>query len=123
MAEAWNAKWISYVYDPRQDLGVFAFRRRFTVAAPPKGFRCGIGGWKVRVSADNRYRLYCNGKLVGRGPQRGDERHWFYETIDLEPYLVTGENELVALVWNFGWLAPMAQHTVRTDVVHVRTCL
>ena len=117
MAEAWNAKWISYVYDPRQDLGVFAFRRRFTVAAPPKGFRCGVGGWKVRVSADNRYRLYCNGKLVGRGPQRGDERHWFYETIDLEPYLVTGENELVALVWNFGWLAPMAQHTVRTAFV------
>ena len=105
------------MYDPRQDLGVFAFRRRFTVTAPPKGFRCGVGGWKVRVSADNRYRLYCNGKLVGRGPQRGDERHWFYETIDLEPYLVTGENELVALVWNFGWLAPMAQHTVRTAFV------
>ncbi len=30
MAEAWNAKWISFAYDPRQDLGVFAFRRAFS---------------------------------------------------------------------------------------------
>ncbi len=105
MAEAWNAKWISYAYDPRQDLGVFAFRRRFASAS------------SIRVSADNRYKLYCNGQLVGMGPQRGDERHWFYETYDLTPFLVEGENELVALVWNFGWMAPMAQHTVRTGFV------
>lgn len=105
MAEAWNAKWISFAYDPRQDLGVFAFRRRFFRAS------------QIRVSADNRYKLYCNGKLVGMGPQRGDERHWFYETYDLTPFLVDGENELIALVWNFGWMAPMAQHTVRTGFV------
>ncbi|MCC7435431.1 MAG: family 78 glycoside hydrolase catalytic domain [Methanoregulaceae archaeon] len=105
MAEAWNAKWISYAYDPRQDLGVFAFRRRFSHAS------------QIRVSADNRYKLYCNGKLVGMGPQRGDARHWFYETYDLTPFLVDGENELIALVWNFGWMAPMAQHTVRTGFV------
>jgi len=105
MAEAWNAKWISYAYDPRQDLGVFAFRRRFDRASV------------IRVSADNRYKLYCNGKLVGMGPQRGDAQHWFYDTYDLTPFLCDGENELVALVWNFGWMAPMAQHTVRTGFV------
>ncbi len=121
MAEAWNAKWISYAYDPRQDLGVFSFRRVFEFTPPLRECDVSRGGGRgvgcIRVSADNRYKLYCNGRLVGTGPQRGDERHWFYDTYDLAPYMVDGENELVALVWNFGWLAPMAQHTVRTAFV------
>jgi len=71
----------------------------------------------VRVSADQRYKLFVDGKPVARGPQRGDERHWYFDTIDLGPYLVAGENEVQALVWNFGRLAPMAQHTVRTAFV------
>ncbi len=106
---AWNAKWISYAYDPRQDLGVFAFRRRFHAS---RG-----GERRIRVSADNRYKLYCNGNLVGMGPQRGDERHWFYETYDLAPFIQEGDNWLLALVWNFGRWAPMAQHSARTGFV------
>lgn len=102
MAEAWNAKWIGYDYDPREDLGIFEFRRTFA------------GGEKarIRVSADQRYKLFLNGELIGFGPQRGDLQHWFYETYDLDP--PDGENELTALVWNFGRLAPMAQHSART---------
>lgn len=71
----------------------------------------------MRVSADQRYKLFVDGKPVARGPQRGDERHWHYDTLDLGPYLVAGENEIQALVWSFGRLAPMAQHTVRTAFV------
>ncbi len=37
----------------------------------------------VHVSADAEYILYCNGKLVGRGPAKGDIRHQFYDTYDL----------------------------------------
>ena len=120
---AWDASWISLAYNPREDLGVFAFRRVFAapslsdVRANGEGGGGGVSGLPIRVSADNRYKLYCNGRLVGMGPQRGDERHWFYETYDLAPFLVEGDNELVALVWNFGWMAPMAQHTVRTAFV------
>lgn len=105
----WNAKWIGYTYDT-QDLGVFAFRRTLRVDAVPAEL-------PVKVSADNRYKLYVNGAMVAFGPQRGDERHWFYDHFDLASYLREGENEIVALVWNFGWLAPMAQHTVRTGFV------
>lgn len=71
----------------------------------------------VRLSADQRYKLFVNEQPVARGPQRGDERHWHFEEVDLAPYLVAGENELLAVVWNFGRLAPMAQHTVRTAFV------
>jgi alpha-L-rhamnosidase len=110
MSPHWSAKWISYAYDPRQDLGVFAFRNRLNVTTAPNQLL-------VRVSADNRYKLYVNGHMVSFGPQRGDQRHWFYETVDLAPWLQEGENWIAALVWNFGWMAPMAQHTVRTGFV------
>jgi hypothetical protein len=69
---------------------------------------------EVRVSADQRYKLYVGRTLVSFGPQRGDLEHWFYETVDLAPYLKPGENLVWALVWNFGWLAPVAQMTMRT---------
>lgn len=106
----WDAKWVGYRYDPREDLGVFAFRNVLTLDAVPEDL-------KVRISADNRFKLYVNGIMVAFGPQRGDERHWFFDEIDLAPHLRSGENVIVALVWNFGWLAPMAQHTVRTAFV------
>jgi hypothetical protein len=104
---SWRAQWISYAYDPRQDLGVFAFRNRLNLESPPEHLL-------VRVSADQRYKLLLNGELVWFGPQRGDLEHWFYDWIDLGPLLKAGENTLVALVWNFGWMAPMAQVSLRT---------
>lgn len=107
MPSVWTAKWISYVYDPQEDLGVFEFQRVFQ---SKKG-----GPVAIRISADQRYKLYLNGKLVGFGPQRGDLQHWFYESYDLETQV--GENELVAVVWNFGYLSPMAQISARTAFV------
>jgi len=110
MPVQWNAKWVSYVYDPRQDFGAFVFRNRLNVDAIPNSLL-------AKVSADNRYKLYINGEMVSFGPQRGDSLHWFYETIDLSEKLKKGENEIVAVVWNFGWLSPMAQVSTRTAFV------
>lgn len=109
-SEQWGAKWIGPAYDPRKDLGVFCFRRKIELDSVPSEF-C------VRVSADNRYKLYVNEQLVEFGPQRGDALHWFYETVDLGPYLKPGANTIWALVWNFGYMAPMAQISVRTGFV------
>ena len=44
----------------------------------------------VHVSADNRYRLFVNGKSVSWGPARGDLNHWRFETVDLAPFLKEG---------------------------------
>ncbi|HTQ12022.1 MAG TPA: hypothetical protein VMI31_18310, partial [Fimbriimonadaceae bacterium] len=103
----WNESWISPADHPDGDLGVFAFRNVLKLPNKPDHRL-------VKVSADNRYKLYVNGVMVAFGPQRGTAQHWFYDEIDLAPYLKPGENEIIALVWNFGWLAPMAQHSVRT---------
>ncbi len=109
MALAWKARWISYGQHPADDLGVFLFRKKFQSARGSK--------LTVMVSADQRYRLYVNGHIVGGGPQRGDLQYWFFETYDIGGHLVYGENTIVAVVWNFGRYAPMAQHTYRTAFV------
>lgn len=68
----------------------------------------------VRVSADNRFILYVNGRRVGDGPARGDLTHWRYERYDIAPFLKAGHNMIAATVWNFGVYAPIAQFSDRT---------
>lgn len=47
---------------------------------------------QIRISADTKYKLYVNGRLVEVGPSRGDRQVWFYDTVDLLPYLSEGAN-------------------------------
>ena len=53
--------------------------------------------FQVFVSGDNRYKLYVNKQLVSIGPARSDLRHWNYATVDLAPYLRTGNNIVAAV--------------------------
>ncbi len=62
---------------------------------------------RVHVSADERYRFFVDGHDVGRGPERGSDQIWFYETYDLS--LEAGEHVFTALVWRLGALGPLAQ--------------
>jgi len=52
----------------------------------------------IKVSADSRYRLYVNGKSVSFGPCKGDGQVWYYETVDIAPFLKEGNNVLSAKV-------------------------
>lgn len=90
-----TADWIMHPTAPKHEHAVVLFRRAMTLAQQPQRF-------VVHVTADNQYRLFVNGRVVGRGPARGDLGHWFYETYDLAPYLTTGRNVLAAEVVNFG---------------------
>ncbi len=92
---------------PLREPIVLHFRRMVAFTAVPSTYI-------VRVSADNRFILYVNGKRVGDGPARGDLTHWRYETFDLAPYLKTGDNAITATVWNFGVYAATAQFSDRT---------
>ncbi len=62
---------------------------------------------RVHVSADERYAFYVDGQCIGRGPERGSDRIWFYETYDLA--LLAGPHQFVAMVWQLGDVAPLAQ--------------
>jgi hypothetical protein len=106
----WKAQWISDQSAAPMGPGVYHFRKSFDLDAKPDAFR-------VKVSADNRYRLFVNGVEVSSGPARGDLMHWRYETIDIAPYLKAGSNVIAALVWNMGEFRPAAQITLRSAFV------
>ncbi len=91
----WNSQWITHPDIDKTAYNLIHFRNTFTIEAVPKTF-------VVHVSGDNRYRLYVNGHEVGYGPQLGDIRHWRYETFDLAPLLIKGENTIAAEVMNWG---------------------
>jgi alpha-L-rhamnosidase len=103
----WKASWITHPTAPLRDPIVLHFRRSLDLQTAPASY-------VVRVSADNRFILYVNGKRVGDGPARGDLTHWRYEKFDLAPLLHAGSNLITATVWNFGVYAPIAQVTDRT---------
>ncbi len=103
----WKASWISHPTVPLKDVAVLHFRRALTLDKPPASY-------PVRVSADNRFVLYVNGRRAGDGPARGDLGHWRYEVLDLAPLLKPGANLITATVWNFAIYAPVAQFTDRT---------
>lgn len=106
----WNASWITCPDVPQKDYGVFHFRKKITLDAIPDSF-------VINVSADNRYRLFVNGESVCFGPARGDLTNWYFETIDIAPYLKAGDNIIAAVVWNMGVHAPVAQISNQTAFV------
>ena len=103
----WKALWITHPTAPLREPVVLHFRRTLSLPAAPASY-------VVRVSADNRFVLYVNGRRVGDGPARGDLTHWRFERYDLAPLLKSGQNLITATVWNFGVYAPIAQMTDRT---------
>lgn len=103
----WHAGWITHPTAPLREPIVLHFKCALTLAAVPQSY-------VVRVSADNRFLLYVNGKRVGDGPARGDLTHWRYERFDLAPLLKAGDNLITATVWNWGVYAAVAQFTDRT---------
>ncbi|MDR1555507.1 MAG: glycoside hydrolase [Tannerellaceae bacterium] len=98
----WQACWISLPGEPANVYGVYHFRKSFELTEAP-------GRFVVHVSADNRYKLYVNGRFVSLGPARGDIYNWNFETLDLAPFLKKGVNTLAAVVWNYAEQKPVAQ--------------
>ncbi len=110
VTRVWTAQWIDVAGAPKQDYGVYHFRRTFDLPSKPDHF-------PIYVSGDNRYQLFVNGKLSSWGPARGDLTHWRYETVDIAPHLHQGKNALAAVVWNDGQYRAVAQITNQTGFV------
>lgn len=104
----WSANWIAMPGQTGTEYGIYYFRKNITLDVTPSTF-------KVYVSADNRYKLYVNEQLVSSGPARGDMYSWYYEIVDLAPYLKKGKNTIAALVFNEGEFRPVAQISFRTS--------
>ncbi|MES2061629.1 MAG: alpha-L-rhamnosidase N-terminal domain-containing protein [Bacteroidota bacterium] len=110
LRKQWKAQWITVPNEPNNGYGVYHFRKSVNLPTKPAKF-------VIHISADNRYKLYINEKLVSMGPARGDTYYWNYETIDIAPYLDAGKNTVAALVWNDGDTRPEAQISERTAFI------
>lgn len=106
----WSAHWIDVPGEQSNGYGVYLFRKQLDLAAKP-------GSFVVHVSADNRYKLFVNEKLVSLGPARGDLEHWNYETVDIASFLQAGRNIIAAKVWNEAEWRPEAQISLRTGFI------
>ena len=103
----WSASWITMPGKTGREYGVYHFRKNIDLPQAPAHF-------PIRVSADNRYRLYVNGKEVGYGPAQGAPQCWVYDSYDIGPLLQAGKNTVAATVWNYGEKGPWVQMSVKT---------
>ncbi|MHC9537107.1 alpha-L-rhamnosidase-related protein [Dellaglioa sp. BT-FLS60] len=46
----------------------------------------------IKISADSRYKIYVNQQLVEVGPSKGDPQCWYFDQMDISPYLMIGAN-------------------------------
>lgn len=103
LIKKWDARWITVPSaHSSNDYGVYNFRKKLVMDTIPERYI-------INVSADNRYKLYVNGKYVICGPSRSDIFNWRFETVDIAPYLIKGMNIVAAVVWDYGRFRPIAQ--------------
>ncbi|MFN2529814.1 MAG: family 78 glycoside hydrolase catalytic domain [Pyrinomonadaceae bacterium] len=99
----WVAKWIWCEGEPVPQNFYLYCRKVFALQGEPADA-------SIDVTADSRYKLFVNGKFVGRGPARCDQRWEYYDTYDLSSFLEKGENVVSAIVHQYG--APSHSYTL-----------
>ncbi len=80
------------------------FYREFELAHAPRAA-------KIHLFAYTRYRLYVNGRYVGRGPNRFQNQRPEYDTRDLATALIAGRNILCVLVHRDAPTGRIMHHT------------
>jgi hypothetical protein len=96
-AQTWTANWIWQSVDGPANTWL-CMRKTVTLSAKPTAA-------PARIAAENNYWLYVNGQLVVPGGGldiRPDLTNTYYDSVDLAPYLVSGNNVIAALVWYKG---------------------
>ncbi|RKY74549.1 MAG: hypothetical protein DRQ14_01630 [Candidatus Latescibacterota bacterium] len=87
----WKAQWIWAQEGIGSKNLYLCFRKSFNIPGQ-------VAQASACCTADSMYKLYINGKFVGRGPARGDRFHRSYDRYNLTPLLVKGKNEVLAVV-------------------------
>ena len=55
------------------------------------------------ITADSRYVLWINSKLISRGPSRSNPCNQIIDVIDITKYIMEGENIICVLVYQPGY--------------------
>ncbi len=75
----------------------------------------------LRLSADDYYKLYINGTLVCMGPTPGYPDHYYYDEVDVTPYLTAGDNVIAVHTYYQGlinrvWVSGDRRHGLIADL-------
>lgn len=106
----WTATWITLGDADAEAAGMYLFRKSFNLDSKPISF-------PIRISADNRYKLFVNGNLVSVGPNWGDIKHWNYQSMDIASNLKQGNNTIAVKVWNEADMRAVAQFSFKTALI------
>jgi len=95
ISRSWQrARWIRAADERKPDNAFFLFRKQFTRESGA------LDVLKVFVSAEDRYMLWLNGRLIGRGLPPSDPDFKYYDELEVPSgLLAAGENCLAALVY------------------------
>ena len=86
----WNASWIWHPAKDEMDNFYLYARRAIVIGRPPETAL-------LFVTASSLYKLYVNGRFVGRGPNPSDPSRYYYDTYEVGEHLRQGEN-VVAVI-------------------------
>ena len=94
----WKAQWISTERCQSASNTWLAYRKTVSIDEVPTALT-------AHIATDSKYWLWINGRMVvfegglKRGPSPYDT---YYDSVEIAPYLVPGENTIAVLVWHFG---------------------
>ena len=94
----WKAQWINTERCQSASNTWLAYRKTVSIDEVPATLT-------AHIAADSKYWLWINGQLavfeggLKRGPSPYDT---YYDSVEIAPYLVSGENTIAVLVWHFG---------------------
>lgn len=96
----WHPQWSE---TDRDTAGGFTHFRKLVVV--PEDL---TGPVRIQITADTRYKLFINGQLVSFGPVKGDQHRWFYDEVDIAPFLRPGRNRIAVRVLRFYYATSFA---------------
>lgn len=109
-----TAPWIwlpTHQEDERRPGRYFLFRKSFQWTRP-----YGLRDFKIHVSADSRYRLFVNDHRVSFGPCKSYPERWYYETVDILPFLTEGNNVISARVLRYSCVHAGSSSIISTEL-------
>lgn len=89
----WTGKWIWSSDKGKEKNTYYYFRKEFNLKKLPDKI-------KLYITADSRYRLFINGKMIGQGSIQSQSHYKYYDIREIKSHLQQGKN-CIAVVVNY----------------------